>query len=440
MTGLQLRAVSFCFFLNMLDGVDVLSISFAAPILSREWHIDPTTLGVLTPAALAGMMAGSTLIAPLGDTIGRRRVLMVSLLLIAVGMLGVLLAGSVSSLFALRLVTGLGLGGVVPTMAAFAAELSPERRRSFAVTAVSAGYPLGATLTGIAALWMLPRLGWQSLFVLGGALSLLSVPLVRTLLPESPDFLLSRQPAGALERLNAFLRALGQADLEALPPKPAADRNSSRVAEMVTGLVGLFSAKLRGPTLLLWIAFAMSLATQYFLQLWTPQLGSLAGLSDSQASWAGTILNLGLFVGNMSVGWLADQHGLRRVIATYLGVGALLLLLFSYLHGMAALLSGLGAIGIMQGGFIGLYAVGARIYPTAIRMTGIGWAAGIGRLGSILGPYLAGFLVARHVEMAGTFLAFAVPLALASLAVASMRSPELAAPSGAAPRTARARG
>jgi benzoate transport len=436
MTGLQLRAVSFCFFLNMLDGVDVLSISFAAPILSRDWHIDPTTLGVLTSAALAGMMAGSTLLAPLGDAIGRRRLLMFSLLLIAIGMLGVLLAGSLPSLLALRFVTGCGLGGVVPTMAAFAAELSPERRRSFAVTAVSAGYPLGATLTGLAALWMLPHLGWQSLFVLGGGVTLLSVPLVLALLPESPDFLLSRQPAGALERLNAFLRALGQADLKALPPRRAAPREANRVAEMVAGLGSLFSAKHRGPTLLLWIAFVMSLATQYFLQLWTPQLGTLAGLTDAQASWAGTLLNLGLFAGNASVGWFADQFGLRRVIATYLGAGALLLLFFSYLHGMAAMLSGLGAIGIMQGGFIGLYAVGARIYPTEIRMTGIGWAAGIGRLGSILGPFFAGLLVARHVDMAGTFLAFAIPLALASLAVASMRSPELAAPARAAPRAA----
>jgi len=283
---------------------------------------------------------------------------------------------------------------------------------------------------------MLPHLGWQSLFVLGGSLSLLSVPLVGRLLPESPDFLLSRQPAGALERLNAFLSALGEPRLESLPPRPAAARDAGGLSATVAALGGLFSAKLRGATLLLWVAFAMSLATQYFLQLWTTQLGSLAGLSDAQAYWAGTFLNLGIFVGNMSVGWLADQFGLRRVIATYLGTGALLLLFFSNLHGVAAMLSGLCAIGIMQGGFIGLYAVGARIYPTEIRMTGIGWAAGVGRLGSILGPYLAGFLVARHVDMAGTFVAFAGPLALASLAVAAMRSPELGAPSRAEPRAA----
>ena len=425
MTGLQLRAVSFCFFLNMLDGVDVLSISFAAPILSREWHIDPTTLGVLTPTALVGMMAGSMLLAPLGDTIGRRKLLVLSLLLIAAGMLGVRFAGSVSSLLVLRFVTGCGLGGVVPTMAAFAGELSPARRRSFAITAVSAGYPLGATLTGLAALWMLAHWGWQSLFLLGGALTVLSIPLVFVLLPESPDFLLSRRPAGALERLNGFLKALGQPALDRLPPKPAHEDDSGRLQQLFDALGSLLTEHL-GPTLLLWAAFALSLATQYFLQLWTPQLGALAGLSDTQAYLAGTILNLGLFVGNMSVGWLADRFGLRRVIATYLGAGALLLLFFSYLHGTGAMLSALGAIGVMQGGFIGLYAVGARIYPTEIRMTGIGWAAGVGRLGSIFGPYFAGLLVARHLEMAQTFVVYAIPLALASLAVASMRSPELA--------------
>ena len=141
MTGLQLRAVSFCFFLNMLDGVDVLSISFAAPLLSREWGIDSKTLGVVFSAALAGMVAGHTLLAPLGDVMGRRKVLAFSLLLIAIGMLGVVFAGSLTSLLVLRFVTGCGLGGVVPTMATFAAELSPARRRNFAVTAVSVGNP-----------------------------------------------------------------------------------------------------------------------------------------------------------------------------------------------------------------------------------------------------------------------------------------------------------
>jgi benzoate transport len=424
MSGVQLRAVSLCFWLNMLDGVDILSISFAAPLLSREWDIPPATLGVVFSAALAGMMAGSMLLAPLGDSIGRRRVLVLSLLLIAIGMLGAPLASSVEELLIVRFVTGVGIGGVVPTMAAFAAELSPLRRRSFAVTLVQGGYPLGATITGIVALWLLPAFGWQSLFVLGGVLTLLSLPFVYFVLPESPEFLLSKQPPGALPKLNGLLQAMGHEALAELPPRPATDAPRG-AAHLIAALGSLFSAPHRAATLLLWVAFFMSLATLYFLQNWVPQLTANAGLPDSQAFLAGTILNLGAFAGMASVGYLADHFGLRRVIASYLGAGAVALLFFSYLETTAAILAGLGLIGLMQGGFIGLYAVGARIYPAGIRVTGIGWAIGIARSGAVLGPYVAGLLVAAGMGMAGSFMVFAIPLAIAALAVLSMRKPEL---------------
>ena len=435
MTGLQLRAVSLCFFLNMLDGIDVLSISFAAPILSREWGIDPKTLGVVFSAALAGMMVGHMLIAPLGDAVGRRKVLAFSLLLIAIGMLGVVFTRSLTTLLVLRFVTGCGLGGVVPTMATFAAELSPERRRNFAVTAVSSGYSLGAALTGLGALWMVPHLGWPSLFVLGGGLTVLSLPLVFLLLPESPEFLLSKQPPRALERVNAILRAVRQPELAALPRKADVDARP-RIQQMIAGLAGLLTERYRAATVLLWIAFFASLLTLYFLQNWVPQLTANAGLPVSQAFWSGAILSFGLFIGNASVGWFADSFGLRRAIATYLALGAIVLLLFSYLQSTAAVLIGLGTVGVMQGGFLGLYAVGARIYPAAVRVTGIGWAAGVGRLGAVLGPWIAGQLVARGVGMTGSFIVFALPLAVAAICVSSMRSPELAAPSRTARRAA----
>jgi benzoate transport len=439
MSGAQLRAVSLCFWLNMLDGVDILAISFAAPLLTRDWGIEASTLGIVLSAALAGMMAGSMLIAPLGDSIGRRKVLVVSLLLIAVGMLGATLADSVSERLLARLTTGLGIGGVVPTMAAFAAELSPLRRRSFAVTLVQGGYPLGAMFTGLAALALLPLFGWKALFVLGGILTLLSIPLVFLFLPESPEYLLSKQPSGALANVNKLLRAMGQPELEALPPRPAAaaalDRRNP-VEAALQGLTSLFRSGLGAATISLWIAFVMSVATLYFLQSWVPQLTANAGLPDTQAFWAGTILNLGAFIGMASVGYLADQYGLRRVIATYLGAGALVMFMFSWLQTTTAILLGLGTIGLMQGGFIGLYAVSARIYPSAIRVTGIGWAAGVARCGAILGPFLAGLLVQGGMGMVGSFFVFAIPLAIASAAVLSMRSPELSIGSREAARAA----
>ena len=194
---------------------------------------------------------------------------------------------------------------------------------------------------------------------------------------------------------------------------------------------------------MLWLAFPTSLLTLYFLQSWVPQLTANAGLPTSLAFLSGTILNLGLFVGNASVGWFGDRFGLRRSIATYLGAGAIVLLCFSDPQGTAPMLIGLGTVGVMQGGFLGLYAVGAKIYPAANRVTGIGWAAGLGRLGAVLGPWIAGYLVAFGLGMTGTFFLFALPLAVAALAVAAMRSPELGAPervSAARTRASAARG
>jgi MFS family permease len=371
------------------------------------------------------MMAGSMLLAPLGDAIGRRKLLAVALALIAAGMLGVVFADSVSDLLLLRFITGVGLGGVVPTMAAFAAELSPQRHRSFAVTLVQGGYPLGATITGLLAAWLMPKFGWHSLFVLGGVLTLLSLPFVYLVLPESPDFLLSRRPPGALQKLNRMLRGMGQPEIAALPPAPAGVEQPRGLDQFFGALRKLFSLEHRVDTILLWIAFFTSLLTLYFLQNWVPQLVANSGQTDSQAFSAGTILNLGLFGGMATVGYFADQYGLRRVIATYLAATAAVLLSFSYLQGATAIAIGLGIAGFMQGGFIGLYAVGARIYPAGIRITGIGMAIGIARFGAVLGPYIAGILVARGLGMASSFLVFAIPLAIAAIAVTAMRSPEL---------------
>jgi benzoate transport len=422
MTALQFRVVTICFFLNMLDGLDILSYANAQLTLSRDWGIDPQTMGAVGSAVLVGMMAGSIVTAPFADAIGRRKVLIVALALIAAGMFGAAACGSVSELVAARFVTGCGIGGVVPAMAAFAAELTPLRSRNFSVTLVQGGYTLGAALTGVVASWLIPAFGWQSLFALGGVLALAGIAVVFGFLPESPDFLLGRRPAGALEQLNATLRQMGHPALTALPAETAA---AAKRGGPAATLSTLFSSRYLQPTLLLWVAFFMSLAALYFLQTWVPQLMRNQGLTDAQAYWSGTILNAGLFIGMASVGYVADRFGLRRTIATYLGLGAVVLLSFVYLQSTNVMLAGLGVLGVLQGGFIGLYAVGARLYPTEIRTTGIGWAMGVGRPGGAIAPWFAGQLLGAGFGMVALFKVFALPLAIAAIAVFAMRSAEL---------------
>ena len=283
MSAVQLRTVSLCFCLNMLDGIDVLSISFAAPLLVGQWGIQPEILGTIFSAALLGMMVGSLFIAPLGDTIGRRKLLMISLLLIAAGMLSTVLVTSVPQLLVVRFVTGCGLGGVVAMMAAMAAEFSPIRHRNFTVTLVQGGYPLGATLTGLVAAVTIPAYGWESVFMLGGTLTLIALPIVWFCLPESLDFLLSRQPHGALEKINEGLRKMGHEELKKLPPIPTFVASKAGVAPFFAALGTLFSREYRSATFLLWVAFFMSFATLYFLLSWVPQLTSNTGLSIEMA-------------------------------------------------------------------------------------------------------------------------------------------------------------
>ncbi|HEX5046854.1 MAG TPA: MFS transporter [Gammaproteobacteria bacterium] len=422
MTALQFRVVTICFFLNMLDGLDILSYANAQLTLSRDLSLDPQTMGAVGSAVLVGMMAGSIVTAPFADAIGRRKVLLVALSLIAAGMFGAAACGSVTELVVARFVTGCGIGGVVPAMAAFAAEFTPLRSRNFSVTLVQGGYTLGAALTGVVAAWLIPAFGWQSLFVLGGVLSIVGIVVVFAMLPESPDFLLGKRPAAALEQLNSTLGKMGHPALPALPaPVAAKVKHGGPLATLST----LFSSRYVQPTLLLWVAFFMSLAALYFLQTWVPQLVRNQGLTDAQAYWSGTILNAGLFVGMASVGWVADRFGLRRTIATYLGLAALVLLSFVYLTSTEVMLAGLGVLGVLQGGFIGLYAVGARLYPTEIRTTGIGWAMGVGRPGGAIAPWFVGLLVAAGLGMVGIFKVFALPLAIAAIAVFAMRSAEL---------------
>lgn len=427
MSPLQVGTIAICFLLNMLDGVDVLSLSFAAPVLAKSWSISPETLGVVFSAALIGMFLGSLLLAPLGDSIGRRKLLIISLLLIAFGMLTTAVARSVPELLVLRLITGCGLGGVVATMATIAAEFSPNRRRNFSVTIVQGGYPLGATLTGLVAAVIVPAIGWWSVFVVGGGLTLLLLPLVVFALPESPQFLLHRQPPGALEAVNKSLRRMRLGQLDELPPAAQEHRNRPRLKVLLEALREILSPQYRPQTLLLWIAFFLCFVTLYFLINWVTQLASATGLPLKLAIYAGTAFNFGGFIGMAVLGYLSDRFGLRLIITVSLAAGAVIMVLFGALQSAWAVLLGLGVLGVMQGGFIALYAVAARLYPTPIRATGVGWAVAAGRPGGILGPIAAGFLVGAGLSMTQSFAVFAVPIALATVAVALIRSPRLSA-------------
>lgn len=405
---MQMAVFGICFLLNGIDGMDVLVISYAAPVLAEQWSIAPGALGVVFSAALLGMTCGAMFIAPFADRIGRRAMIMISILLTGFAVLATSAADTIEVLLVLRFISGLGIGAMLASVATMAAEFAPDRQRNLILVSILAGYPIGATIFGVIAADVIPALGWRAIFVTAGITSLATFPLVWFLLPESLSFLIRMRPANALVKINRIIGRMGHAHLDELPPAPGeiASRN----------VKGLFSANLSRPTIFLWLAFFMNFAALYFLASWIPKLSSAAGLPLDLAIYAGAIFNLGAVPGIALSGYLSQKFGLRRVICSFLLLTAVVMVLFGFAQGTSLILPLFGLIGFfIEGGFVGLYAIAARLYPTEVRTTGVGWAIGAGRTGAIAGPFVGGLLVAYGLSIGANFRLFAITLILAGI-------------------------
>ena len=412
---LQIVVIGVCFFLNMLDGMDVLAISFAAPVITEDWGISRSALGIAFSAALVGMALGAMVISPYTDVIGRRKMVLLSTVVITLGMVATAFAQSVTQLVVLRLVAGLGIGSMLASLTSMVSEYAPDRHRNFSILLLHAGYPVGSIIAGIVASQILPEYGWRPLFILAGTVSLLAIPLVLFLMPESLEFLAYRQPRNALERINAILAKMKLPALESIPAQEDEETGGA-------GVRALLAPGLRRSTLRLWMAFMMSFATLYFLFSWVVKLAFESGLAIEDAMHAGISQNAGAFFGSVTLGYLSTRIGLKRIISIFFFAAAVFTLLYGNVGGSLTLVLVLIFLLMyfVQGGFTGLYAVAARLYPTDIRTTGVGWSIGAGRIGAILGPAVAGFILDAGVPINWTFAIFAVPMVLAAAALAGV--------------------
>jgi len=422
LSGLQFRVIALCCVINMIDGLDVLAISFAAPPIATEWELKATALGGVFSAGLVGMAIGSMFIAPLTDRIGRRAMILASLIAIGLAMVATGTVRTVNELLLARLVTGLGIGAILASLTSMVAEYTPDRHRNLTVSILQAGYPIGGTVGGFVAAWIIPELGWRSIFFVGAGLSLAMVPLVFWALPESLQFLDQKRPANALARVNAILARMRRPALAELGA-PSSTAEPSRVSTLLT-------PARRANTLKLWLAFMLNSLAVYFVLSWVPKIVVDAGLPLEQGIWAGIMVNAGAVVGIVALGYLSGARGLRPLIFGFLLTGAVALVVFGFLPAIVPALLVVGfLIGFfVMGGYIGLYSVAARIYPTEVRTTGIGWTIGVGRFGSIVGPYLGGILIALEWSTGPRFVTFAVPLVIAAFAALAISARELAPP------------
>ena len=387
MTPAQVVVVAITVALTALDGFDVLAISFAAPGIAREWGIDRAALGVVLSMELVGMGIGSVLIGGVADRIGRRHTMLGCAIIMAAGMA---MAGAAHDLGELRLwrvVTGLGIGGILAASNAVAAEFSNLRRRDLSVSLMAIGYPLGAIGGGAVTVLLLKHGEWRAVFQFGAVITALAVPVVLFWVPESIAWLCQRQPARALERVNRGLARLGYGPVAALPALP--ERTTRKRV-----LVGIFRPELASTTVLVSLTYFLHITTFYFILKWVPKIVVDMGFSPSSAAGVLVWANVGGATGGAVLGMLAQRYAVKHLTMALLIGSTAMVAVFG--HGQTDLerLSLICAVAgfCTNGAVVGIYAVLARAFPTDVRATGTGFAIGIGRGGAMLAPAIAGLL------------------------------------------------
>ena len=412
----QILAIAICFAIFILDGFDALVIAFTGPEISNALQLTGTELGALFSASLVGMAIGAIVLAPYADRYGRRPLVLSSLVIVTVGMLLSAFAGSLDTLILLRVLTGIGIGVALASVNIIVAEYSPAKSRALAIGIVQTAYPIGATLGGALAIVLIEHSGWQSVFVAGSLGSALLIPVALGLLPESIQYLASKQPPGALERINRQLSRMGRERISALPARAAA-------ADAV-GVRGLLGPAFLKSTLLLWAAFFIVMFCLYFVLSWTPKLLIESGLSSSEGISGGIVLHIGGITGQLMLGYLAARYDLRKLLAGYFGLAVIAMIAFGVLIEnlplalITAWLTGFFVLGAITGS----YAATAAVYPTEIRTTALGWALGVGRIGAILSPTIAGLLLDRDVSPQSLYVLFGVTMLIGMIIVAGLPS------------------
>ncbi|CAI0862456.1 MFS transporter [Serratia proteamaculans] len=408
----QILILSLCFLIVLLDGFDTAVIGYIAPALREEWSLLPAQLSPAFGAGLLGLLIGSLIFGPVADAIGRKRVLLISILIFGGGTLASAYTHSIESLTLLRLITGIGLGGAMPTCITLSSEYSPARRRMIMVTLSWSGFTAGLALGGLLAGQIIPAFGWRGVLMLGGIVPLLLLPLLAWQMPESVRFMTS-SPKHA-DRLRLVVERITGKSWAGV-----AIIDEERPTQIRSPISHLFIEGRAVRTLLLWLAFFCSLFVFYQLTSWLPSILKDAGYDIVHASRIGAMVPLGGTLGAILMALLMDRVGPYRVLAlSYLGA-AMVVGATGYLMGdvytLAAtvFLIGFGVAGAQNG----LNLVSATIYPTAARVTGVSWAMASGRFGSIVGSMLGAWMIAAAGSSEVFFIWLALPVLVGSAAI-----------------------
>ncbi|MCY4425618.1 MAG: MFS transporter [Halieaceae bacterium] len=408
-----------CMVASMIEGFDIVIISYTAPAISEDLAVSPSELGIVFSAGLFGMAFGAMLLGGLSDKFGRKTVVSTALLIAGLGTLAVAYSASVTQLVVWRVTAGLALGALIATLPALVGEFSPLKYRTLVIAVLLAAANFGGFAGGLIVAEIIVDAGWRAIFMYTGGLTIATAVVVQFLVPESIAFVIQRGRERVLAKVNRTLAYVGQSAVAELPQvAEARKREPATVKSLLTHGRGR-------TTLLLWSAFFLAFLTVYFISSWMPKVLTGAGLSQQAAIQGTTALPAGAIFGNILIGWLATWWPLKRILigafiiggicmATLSGVHQSLASMPFYLIWLMLLVTG----SAMFGAFGNLYNVAMIVYPVQVRGTGLGWAAGLGRTGAVLSPSLAGVMMAAGFSMPSLFFYFALPAFAAGLCVA----------------------
>jgi AAHS family 4-hydroxybenzoate transporter-like MFS transporter len=407
--------LALCAAVVFMDGFDAQAIGYIAPSLSQAWQLQPGALGPVFGAGLFGIMVGALLGGPIADYMGRKRIIIFAALFFGVCSLVTAFVTDVQQLMIIRFITGVGLGAAMPNAIALVAEYSPKRHHAIMVMVMFCGFSLGAALGGIVSGFLVPLFGWTSVFIFGGIVPLALVPLLALALPESVRFLLLKNPSDPA--IAAIASRLGATPSDSRGPFTISEEQHETFT-----VVQLFTHGRALATVLLWVVFFMNLLNLYFLSNWLPTVIHDMGISISTASFTSSLFQVGGTVAPFLLGWLIDRYDFYRVLAATYLLGAVVIgAVGSVGPNLALLMVTIFAAGFcVVGAQSGSNALAATFYPTSVRATGVGWALGIGRIGSIIGPVVGGIMLAQYWDRSLLFMFGAIPALCAMAAVLAM--------------------
>jgi AAHS family 4-hydroxybenzoate transporter-like MFS transporter len=408
---LQLTVFVLSLLCMTFEGYDTYAVSYIGPTLSRLWQLSPATLAVIFASGTVGSALGYVAIGPLADRLGRRLPVIMGTTAFGVASILSTSATGSSSFIAWRIVVGLALGAVLPNIVAIAAEVTPARRRSLVVVVLYSGFAIGSALAGLISGRLMPAFGWGSVLWIGGGVPVVLALAMWRWLPESPRFITLRAPRDP--RLPDLLRRLtGDA-----APRSGAQFALGGEHLRRQPIRDIFSGGRAPSTLLIWVVLSMDVTTIGALVFWIPTLLNTAGQTAAQGINFSVVLLLGGIVGAGIIGWCMDRFGTYRILIPVHLCATLFIVSFALLVKsspvVVAFLIGL----TLNGGTSGSQGLLARLYPTALRTTGVGWGSAVSRLVSIAQPLLLGLMLAAHWAPTTSLLVCSVPTVIAMMAL-----------------------